>query len=300
MRAPYQILAIPYRFKGDIVQFCIFHRSDSDVWQFVAGSGEMGETITDSAKREVLEETGVNADNIVMLKSISYLPVTVVKKNHRIHWDKNTYVIPECSFAFECNSDITISKEHDRYLWVPYEEAQKMLCYDSNKTALYELFCTIYYNKYFSGILGNSILDIKVKDYPIIITKVVDNINSVLEQKHNIKIKIKTISEWLLEKGFVESYTTRFGKKRKRITENGLAIGMFSRFHLVKNGEYGYSMFLYKKEAQQFIIDNLEQILSNQPEYSGIIKNRSKIIEAKIPEIEELNVKKIEHGDRNI
>ena len=74
---------------------------------------------------------------------------------------------------------------------------------------------------------------------------------------------------------------------------------MFSRFHLVKNGEYGYSMFLYKKEAQQFIIDNLEQILSNQPEYSGIIKNRSKIIEAKIPEMEELNVKIIEHGDRN-
>ena len=57
MRAPYQILAIPYRFKGDIVQFCIFHRSDSDIWQFVAGGGEEGEKI-DSAKREVLKETG--------------------------------------------------------------------------------------------------------------------------------------------------------------------------------------------------------------------------------------------------
>ena len=40
MRAPFQILSVPYHFiKGELC-FCVFHRADFDVWQFIAGGGE--------------------------------------------------------------------------------------------------------------------------------------------------------------------------------------------------------------------------------------------------------------------
>lgn len=50
MRAPFQVLAIPYR-KGTTMQFCILHRSDHDKRQFVAGGGEDAEKPIDAAIR---------------------------------------------------------------------------------------------------------------------------------------------------------------------------------------------------------------------------------------------------------
>ena len=44
MRAPFQILAIPYRVTPEL-QFCVFHRADIDQCQFVAGGGENDENL---------------------------------------------------------------------------------------------------------------------------------------------------------------------------------------------------------------------------------------------------------------
>lgn len=37
MRLPYQVLALPYRFRDGQQQFCVFHRSNREMWQFVSG-----------------------------------------------------------------------------------------------------------------------------------------------------------------------------------------------------------------------------------------------------------------------
>ena len=37
MRAPFQILAIPYRIIDGSLRYCVFHRADHDQWQFIAG-----------------------------------------------------------------------------------------------------------------------------------------------------------------------------------------------------------------------------------------------------------------------
>jgi len=55
MRAPFQILAIPYRVTPEL-QFCVFHRADIDQYQFVAGGGENDEKPVDAAIREICEE----------------------------------------------------------------------------------------------------------------------------------------------------------------------------------------------------------------------------------------------------
>ena len=119
--------------------FCIFRRADSSYWQFIAGGGENGETPIEAAKRETIEEMGVEPKNIKQLTCIAYVPAEVVAESRRQHWNKNTYVIPEYSFAFECDSDPTLSLEHIEYKWLTYDEARKLLKWDSNKVAMYEI-----------------------------------------------------------------------------------------------------------------------------------------------------------------
>ena len=143
MRAPFQILAIPYRMVGGTPIYCAFHRSDCDEWQFIAGGGEDAETPLEAAQREAFEECGVRSNRWIELKSLAYLPITVISEKCRQHWGKDTYVIPEYAFGFECCYDIKLSCEHTECVWLTYDEAMKKLRWDSNRTALYELNCRL-------------------------------------------------------------------------------------------------------------------------------------------------------------
>lgn len=142
MRAPYQILAIPYK-KAPFLQFGVFHRSDIDQWQFVAGGGEDDETPAVAAAREIFEETGIKTESLVELKSMTYIPANVIAEHHRENWPQDTYVIPEYSFAFECFDEFVLSNEHTGFEWLNYEDAMSRLTWDSNRTALYELNCRL-------------------------------------------------------------------------------------------------------------------------------------------------------------
>ena len=143
MRSAFQILAIPYQIIDGSIFYCVFHRADFNQWQFIAGGGEEGETPLEAAKRETFEESGAQSDKWVELKSLSYIPADVISEKHRKYWRKDTYVIPEYSFGFECKDDIKLSREHTEFVWLNYDEALKKLKWDSNRTALYELNCRL-------------------------------------------------------------------------------------------------------------------------------------------------------------
>lgn len=143
MREPYQILSIPYRIVDGTPLFCIFRRRDSDYWQFIAGGVENGETTIEAAKRETIEEIGVEPKNIKQLTCVTYVPAEVIAESRRQHWNKNVYVIPEYSFAFECDLEPVLSNEHSEYKWLTYDEARKLLKWDSNKVAMYEIKCIL-------------------------------------------------------------------------------------------------------------------------------------------------------------
>ena len=142
MRAPFQILAIPFRLKPNL-QYCVLHRSDIDQYQFVAGGGEDNEKPIEAAAREIYEETSVKEVHIMPLTSMAYIPANVISKKHRALWPSSTIVIPEYAFGFECDSRITLSIEHTGLEWMTYNEAISRLTWDSNKTALYELNCRL-------------------------------------------------------------------------------------------------------------------------------------------------------------
>ena len=140
-RAKYQVLVLPYRIDGDQVKYCVFHRSDMDVWQFIAGGGEDTDfSALESAKREAFEEAGIPMDSrYTSLETTCSISTDCFKKD-RTAWGEACLVIPEYSFAVEIeDGNFTLSHEHTRFEWLDYASARKLLRYDSNKVALWEL-----------------------------------------------------------------------------------------------------------------------------------------------------------------
>ena len=139
MRAPFQILILPFRKTVEKYEFAIFNRSDAHYWQGIAGGGEDNETPLIAAKREMLEETGVRiVSDFLELQFKAYVPVSEFEA-HKF-WPKDLFVIPEYYFAI-ClqNKGINLSHEHTEFKWVDYETAYDLLHWQTNKNALWEL-----------------------------------------------------------------------------------------------------------------------------------------------------------------
>lgn len=141
-RAPFQILVFPFRpaTNGDW-EYAVFRLADAGWWQGVSGGGEADETPFQAARRECAEEAGIGANSrFVPLDTIASIRVTWFSGHE--YWSKShPYVIPEHAFGVECmpGAEFVISDEHDAYRWLPYAEAESLLRFDSNRTALWEL-----------------------------------------------------------------------------------------------------------------------------------------------------------------
>ena len=139
-RAPFQVLVLPYRVSTkDNIYYAIFSRSDTDnCWQGIAGGGEGRETPTAAAKREALEEAGIKkSSKYLKLDSCSTLPVENVCG---FKWGPKVLVIPEYCFGVKVKKErVRLSREHTSLKWVRYPLAMKMLKWDSNRNALWEL-----------------------------------------------------------------------------------------------------------------------------------------------------------------
>jgi dATP pyrophosphohydrolase len=122
-------------------EFAIFQRADNELWwQGICGGVEDGETIEAGARREIFEEAGIN-DKLPLyrLDTESYLPAYIFDKQTQAKWGMNTVVIPMYFFAMPFNGIIKISDEHTEVRWLPYEEAEKLVYFHDQKTAIWEL-----------------------------------------------------------------------------------------------------------------------------------------------------------------
>jgi dATP pyrophosphohydrolase len=139
MRQPFQVLVIPFRYTADGIRYAVFKRSDAGWWQFVAGGGEAGETPIKAAERETEEEIGVAAaGRLIGLSSMATVPRDCFAAGES--WGDDLYVVPEYCFAVEVgDGNLKISREHSQFRWVGYEEGRRLLKWDSNRNALWEL-----------------------------------------------------------------------------------------------------------------------------------------------------------------
>ena len=100
---------------------------------------------------------------------------------------------------------------------------------------------------------------IVTNDNPMTISEITDYLNSLVDLEATKKISSTTITNWLIEKGFLINVTVN-GKNRKKPTEYGNEIGIST---IEKHGMYGlYIVIIYSASAQQFIYDNIDDILA--------------------------------------
>jgi dATP pyrophosphohydrolase len=142
-RLPLQVLVLPFRrFADGTTEYAVLRRRDhtDDCWQGVAGGAEQGESAEQAARREMMEEAGIPVDApLVQLDAVASVPASQFQE--RDLWGPDVYVVTERAFGVyvDDNQAITLSDEHTEYRWVPYEEAARLLRWDSNRTALWEL-----------------------------------------------------------------------------------------------------------------------------------------------------------------
>jgi dATP pyrophosphohydrolase len=139
-RAQFQVLIIPYRMGSDATpEYAVTKRSDMDAWQFLSGGGEDNESPIEAARREANEEGGIPRDlEFVQLDSVASIPVHNFAAPKE--WSEDVYVIPEYSFCVDVGArDLSLSHEHAEKHWLPYKEAEQLLTWDSNRTALWEV-----------------------------------------------------------------------------------------------------------------------------------------------------------------
>ncbi len=94
---------------------------------------ELGETLEETALREVFEETNIKIESLQKTNIISTYPI---KPECRIYYGPEPSYVEEHIFFSLINSNPMLSNEHSEFGWYKYEEAIKILTFENNKQAL--------------------------------------------------------------------------------------------------------------------------------------------------------------------
>ena len=108
----------------------------------------------------------------------------------------------------------------------------------------------------------DQLAQVQISQEPVRITQLVDMIVAAVNNPQMKKLSTTTITNWLLEKGFLEKEMGPDGKSRRIPTQNGLMLGLSTQ---TRQGQYGeYQAVFYSTVAQQFVLDNLPDILTEK------------------------------------
>ena len=101
-------------------------------------------------------------------------------------------------------------------------------------------------------------------DRPLSVTEIARKISELVPETRDgvmDKFKYANITAFLMESGFLMEIETPSGRKAKRPTETGHALGIFTEERISPEG-HPYTAVLYNRDAQQFLMDNIDAILA--------------------------------------
>ena len=139
-KIPVSILVIIYTKDMEIL---LLHRKDKkNFWQSVTGSIEEGESPVNAAKRELLEETGIDHQDFLLL-DWKFSQQYEIFPHWRYRYEPNVTHNIEHVFSVELPEKIIVNlepSEHKEYKWVPLHDAIKEVFSGTNADALKKLY----------------------------------------------------------------------------------------------------------------------------------------------------------------
>ena len=112
------------------------------------------------------------------------------------------------------------------------------------------------------AISADQLTRVQISQEPVRVTQLVDMISEAVDNPQMKKLSTTTITNWLMERGFLEKQTGTDGKNRRVPTQNGLMLGLSTE---TRQGQYGeYQAVFYNSAAQRFVLDHLPSILAER------------------------------------
>lgn len=108
---------------------------------------------------------------------------------------------------------------------------------------------------------SDSINNFSFSKTPISVSEITKRLNDLADLEVCHKLKHSAITNWLISIGALEIRELADGRNTKRPTEQGKELGISSEKRTSMNGEY--VVVVYSRDAQQFILDNIEAIVAN-------------------------------------
>ena len=100
-------------------------------------------------------------------------------------------------------------------------------------------------------------------DEPIFVSAITERLNSLIDNENMKKLSHRSVTAFLEREGFLESYTDDQGKNRRKPTAAGIELGITTE---LRRGIYGpYTVILYDRKAQQYLLDHLQEIAQMSP-----------------------------------
>jgi 8-oxo-dGTP diphosphatase len=140
-----------FKFEDNRFQYLLMHRTENvsiypGIWQIITAHIEQNEKATDAAKREISEETGLLPTALWVVPKVN---------SFYNHLDDTINFITFFAAQVSPGSIPKLSKEHDKYEWVPLDETQKRLVWPSQRQAV-----TIVHDYIINGDVAGDVLRI--------------------------------------------------------------------------------------------------------------------------------------------
>jgi len=125
--------AVVFRRENNKIFYLLLHYQ-SGHWGFPKGHIEKGESIEETAKREIEEETGIK--DIKFIKGFKQWIKYFFKRNYPGQKKENVFKIVTYLLAETSQKKVKISFEHIGYEWLTFDEALKRLTFKNSKEIL--------------------------------------------------------------------------------------------------------------------------------------------------------------------
>jgi len=138
-KQPVSVLVVIHTPKLDVL---LLERADHPgYWQSVTGSCEQGETLTETAIREVREETGLDATHF-RLTDWKLQNIYEIYPHWRFRYPPDTSQNTEHVFALEVPQPLPVQlapQEHLSFQWLAWQDAADRVFSPSNRSAILQL-----------------------------------------------------------------------------------------------------------------------------------------------------------------